>query len=136
MVCMKTKYSGADLSCITFNNNDASDHIETKRKTVITKAEAIYAGRLFASKVRNDVDADALVFVFGSTVKDEADFCSDIDIAVVSNVFDRDFIGEAGRVGCLAYGVSEDIELHAVARSEWQKGNPHVLEIQRWGIAV
>jgi predicted nucleotidyltransferase len=132
---MKTKYTSVDLDSISFNNRDASDY-DIERKTVITKDEALCAGKMFASKVRSDIDADALVFVFGSTVKDEADFGSDIDIAVVSKIFDRDFIGEAGRVGCLAYGISEDIELHAVAQTEWLKGNPHVLEIQRWGIAV
>ena len=133
---MKTKYTGADLSSIVFNNTNSSVYNDSEKKTLITKDEAISTGRMFASIVRSDVDADALVFVFGSTVKDEADINSDIDVAVISKVFDNNFIGEAGRIGCLAFGVSEDIEVHAVSRAEWQKGDPHVLEIQKWGIAV
>jgi predicted nucleotidyltransferase len=133
---MKSKYSSADLSTITFIDMDASEFYNAERKAVATKEEALHLGRMFASIVRSEVESDALVFVFGSTMKNEANLGSDIDIAVVSKVFDRDFIGEAGRVGCLAYAVSEDIELHAVACAEWQKGNPHILEIQKYGIAV
>lgn len=130
---MKQKI-GADLNTVIFNAFDAARAVQ-KRSTVITYDEALGLGRKFAGLVHKQFDSNALVFLFGSTVKGTANKDSDIDVAVVSKKFDVDFIREAGRISSLAQSVHEDIEVHAVSDAEWRKGNPHVLEIQR-GIEI
>ena len=52
---------------------------------------AIEIAKRYAWRVRNMLDANAKVYLFGSTARDEANENSDIDIAVVSELFDDDF---------------------------------------------
>ena len=132
---MKKDYIGIDLSTITFKNiNDSS--IITRRASVITQEEALDIGKRFAAQVRAKVDPDARIFAFGSIIKGNAGLESDIDIAVVSKVFDGDYFREAGRVSGLAQSVSWDIEVHAVTGMDWTKDGPHVSEIKKWGIEI
>ena len=130
------KYVGADLSTVIFAPADAENSIFMTRTSAITKAEALNIGRQFAAKVRELIDSEALVFVFGSIIKGKAHIGSDIDIAVVSKKLDGDIIREGAKLSSLAQRISWDIEVHDVALSDWRKGNPHVFEIQRWGIPV
>jgi len=108
----------------------------TRKTSPITKEEALEVGKDYASLVRARVDPDALVFVFGSTVTGNADLNSDIDIAVVSKTNDYAIYDAFANLSVLADEVSWDIEVHVVATKDWHKGDPHVLEIQRWGVAV
>jgi predicted nucleotidyltransferase len=106
-------------------------------KTIpITKDDALRIGRDYASIVRHRIDPNALIFVFGSTVMGSADINSDIDIAVISKTNDTAIYDAFANLSILADEVSWDIEVHAVATTDWEKGNPHVLEIQKRGIAV
>jgi predicted nucleotidyltransferase len=132
---VKKAYTGADLSTIIYNMAVSTRQIPD-RTSVITREEAIDAGRQFASQVRDRVDPDARIFVFGSAIKGNAHVKSDIDIAVVSKAFDGDYFREAGRVSGIARNVSWDIEVHAIMSIDWLKGDPHVLEIQKWGVEV
>jgi predicted nucleotidyltransferase len=106
------------------------------RTMPITKDEALRIGKDYATIVRNRVDPDALVYVFGSAVMGKTNINSDIDIAVVSKTNDISIYDAFANLSVLADEVSWDIEVHTVAISDWIKGNPHVLEIQRQGISV
>jgi len=129
------KNIGADLGAIVFGSCEKADLSAAKSK-MITRNEALSVGKLFAEQIREQVDSEALIFVFGSAVKGTAHLGSDIDIAVVSKIFDGDFIREAGRVSSLAQSVCDEIEIHALAPFDWRMGDPHILEIQKWGIKI
>ena len=126
---------GTDLSNLELKSiNDSS--ISARRTSVITQEEALDIGRRFAAQIRAKVDPGARIFAFGSVIKGNAGLESDIDIAIVSKVFDGDYFREAGRMSGLAQSVSWEIEIHAVTEMDWSKGDPHVLEIKKWGIEI
>jgi len=132
------RYAGVKLDNLVFNRSIAEEAaVKLAPKTsVITRNEALKISADFASHVRERIDPGALVFVFGSTVRETADLYSDIDVAVVSKTHDADVIEAAIALSGIARDVSWDIEVHTVAYEDWNKGNPHVLEIQKWGIPV
>jgi len=107
-----------------------------RKTSPITKEKALEVGKDYAVLVRARIDPDALVFVFGSTVTGSADLDSDIDIAVVSKTNNSAIYDAFATLSVLADEVSWDIEVHAISTSDWHRGDPHVLEIQRRGIAV
>jgi len=107
-----------------------------KKTSPITKEKALEVGKDYAALVRSRIDPNALVFVFGSTVTGNANLDSDIDIAVVSKTNDSAIYDAFASLSILADEVSWDIEVHAVATTDWCKGDPHILEIKRLGIAV
>ena len=129
-------YIGADLSSILFGPIDTNTEKSTQEKTVITRAEAINVGKKFAAQIREQIDSQALVFVFGSAIKGTANLNSDIDIAVISKVYDGDIIREGAKLSSLAQQISCDIEVHDIPLIDWHRGSPHVFEIQKWGISV
>ena len=132
------KNAGLDLSTITFSPVIAAEAaIRFAPKTnAISKAEALDASKHFATQVRKRIDNDARVFLFGSMVKGTANVDSDIDVAVVSNKFGDDIVAESVRLNRVAREISWDIEVHTVAYADWRKGDPHVLEIQKWGVEI
>ena len=132
----KVTYTGADLSTILFGPINPVNETSAKKNSVITCDEALIMGKQFAEQIRKQIDPHALVYVFGSVVKGTANIDSDIDIAVVSKIYDGDIIREGAKLSSLAQQISWDIEVHDVPLSDWYKGSPHVFEIQRWGIPV
>ncbi|MCL2775542.1 MAG: nucleotidyltransferase domain-containing protein [Oscillospiraceae bacterium] len=132
------RYAGVDLGNLVFNRSIAEE-AATKlapKKAMITRDEALKISADFATRVREQIDPEALVFVFGSTVRGTANINSDIDIAVVSKAHDADVIEAAVELSRIARDVSWDIEVHTVAYEDWRKGDPHVFEIQKWGIPI
>ena len=132
------KYIGADLSALTFDKRvaAASDIKLAQKASVIEKEDALGLCGEFANLVRQQIDSNALVYVFGSVIKGTANLRSDIDTAIVSRKLDDDYFRVAAKLNGLASKVSWDIEVHAIAYEDWCKGNPHVLEIQKWGVPV
>jgi predicted nucleotidyltransferase len=106
------------------------------KTTPITKEEALIIGKKFAERVRNELDNNAMIFVFGSTIKGEADLNSDIDIAVVSKEYGDDVMKGCVLLGRIADDISWDIEVHTVAQTDWINENLHTFEIKKWGVAV
>jgi predicted nucleotidyltransferase len=107
-----------------------------QKTSPITKEKALEIGKDYATLIREQIDPKAQVFVFGSTVAGSANLDSDIDIAVVSKTNDEAIYDAFANLSLLADKVSWDIEVHAVATTDWHKGNPQVLEIKKDGIAV
>ena len=135
---MGRRYAGVELGNLIFNKDIAAEAAIklAPKATAITRDEALKISTDFAARVRERVDPEALVFVFGSTVRGTADLNSDIDVAVVSKTHDADVIEAAVALSRIARDVSWDIEVHTVAYEDWRKGDPHVSEIQKWGIAI
>ena len=129
---------GADLSTLVFDSTVAENAsiLIAPRNSSISRDEAINTARKYAELLRTHLFNDARVFVFGSTISGNASINSDIDVAIVSenindNLFDADF-----KLNELARAVSWDIEVHALAWEDWCKGDPHVLEVMKWGVEV
>ena len=107
-----------------------------KKASPISKNDALKIGKEYASLIRAQVDPDALIYIFGSTVSGKAHNDSDIDIAVVSKTNDAAIYDAFANLSILANTISWDIEVHAVATTDWKKGDPHILEIKNRGIPV
>ena len=134
----KRKYAGVDISNLVFDKAAAAEAVLrlAPKSSAVTRDEALKIGGRFAERVRERVDPAALVFVFGSAVKGEADLNSDIDIAVVSETNGEDIYAAFANLSGIAHEINRDIEVHAVAPIDWRKGDPHVFEIQKWGVPV
>jgi len=128
--------TGTDLSSIVYDASIAAEATVklAPKASPITKEDALRTGAAFASLVREQIDADALIYVFGSTVKGEASIYSDIDIAVITEAYGNDVMQAYVALSMLASEVSWDIEVHAIAPNDWRRGDPQVLEIRKWGI--
>jgi len=131
-----SKRIGSHLDSLVYDASVAAEALTklTPKTIPITKDEALRVGEDFAALVRKRIDPDARVYVFGSTVKGEAHANSDIDIAVISDVFGNDVMKAYVVLSMLANEVCWDIEIHAIAPVDWLKGDPHVYEIKKWGI--
>ena len=132
------KTVGVDLNTITFSPVVAAEAAKrfASKTAAITKDDAMNTSKLFAAKVRERIDSEARIFLFGSTIKDTADINSDIDVAVVSKKFGDDIVAESVKLNRLAREISWDLEVHTVAYADWRKGDPHVFEIQKWGVEI
>ena len=102
----------------------------------INFSTAIEIAKRYAQIVRNSLDANAVVYLFGSTARDEANESSDIDIAVVSELFDDDVTGDFTRVNVLAYEVDMRINAQAIAYKDWERLNPFTLQVKTTGVLV
>jgi predicted nucleotidyltransferase len=131
---MEPKSAGIALSLDMLQPNGITPPVE--RSVIITKNEAIEIGTKVASLIRAQLDKDAKVFIFGSTVTGKAHVRSDIDVAVVSKMYDHDMVRAGAKISQLARKIDPDIEIHDIHPTDWKNGDPHVLEVQKWGIEV
>ena len=102
----------------------------------MTQADALSFAELFASRVREDIDAQAIVILFGSCAKDTIHAKSDIDIAVVSKVFDIDTAANCGKLGSIIYDINASIESHPFSIDDWSYSTPFIEEIKRTGVVL
>ena len=102
----------------------------------IDQNTALLSGKQFASKVRSEIDKDALVFLFGSCAKNNTHEKSDIDIAVISGKFGNNVIENRVSVSLLGYTIHPDIEAHAFTIDDWECSTPFFNEIKRTGIEL
>ena len=102
----------------------------------MTQIEALELTKKYASVIRSELDANAIVLLFGSHARNQATIDSDIDIAVVSRKFGKNVVEDFGRINILRHNISLDIEAHPVPYREWSNLTPFIKTIQTEGIAV
>ena len=102
----------------------------------ITRDAAIEVAKQFASRVYSEIDKDAKIYLFGSTVRNKANERSDIDIAVVSEVFGTDVVANRVSVSLIGYAVHPDIETHAIRAEDWGDATPFINSIKVGGVLV
>jgi len=102
----------------------------------ISQNTAIASGKQFASRVRSELDSDALVLLFGSCAKDKTHDRSDIDISVVSKAFGNNFPEDFARLTVIACGINTDIEPHPFSVDSWNYTTPFISEIKKTGISL
>ena len=98
------------------------------------RQEVLELAGKYASVVRAEL-GDAEIYLFGSYARGDAGEYSDIDIAVISDVFDRHVVNN--RVRLLRMNkVSADIEPHPVMLEDWENLTPLTHEIKRDGVLI
>ena len=103
---------------------------------VITRDAAIDVAKRFASRVYDEIDKEAKIYLFGSAARDEANERSDIDIAVVSGVFGTDVVANRVSISLIGYSVHPDIETHAIRAADWGDLTPFTTAVRTGGILV
>ena len=103
---------------------------------VKNREAALSTGKRFASKVRSEIDNKAVVILFGSCAKNEATDRSDIDIAVVSEMFGYNLAENFARLSVIAYGINVEIEPHPFTLESWNDITPFISEIKKTGVAL
>jgi len=110
--------------------------IDEEKAINMTKADALGSAELFASRVREDIDAQAIIILFGSCAKDTIHAKSDIDIAVISKAFDIDTAANWGKLGSIIYEINTSIESHPFSVDDWSYSTPFIEEIKRTGVVL
>ena len=67
-----------------------------------TRENTHFVAEQFAQLVKSELDADAAVYLFGSCARSDANERSDIDIAVVSRLFEKDISEDYGKLCVIA----------------------------------
>ena len=104
--------------------------------SILSKKKAISTGKQFASVVRSEIDSEALVVLFGSCTRDEANDRSDIDIAVMSKTFGDNVSENFAKLAVIAYGIDVEIEPHPFSFESWNYITPFTAEIRKTGVAL
>jgi len=102
----------------------------------ITYEQAMAIATKYAQRVRDELDSQAEVYLFGSIVRNENGPTSDIDIAVVSKVFTNDVCKNYARVNLLAFRVDKKIDAQAIIYEDWIDQTPFTANVQRHGVLV
>ena len=102
----------------------------------ISYERAMEIAAQFARRVRNELDSQAEVYLFGSVVMEKNNSESDIDIAVVSRVFTDDVCKNYARVNMLAYDIDDNIDAQAIIYEDWIDQTPFTANVQRQGVLI
>jgi len=132
------KQPGTQVTALVFDKtiSEATLHKLSARTSPISKDEAIHIANTFANRIREDVDNNAQIYLFGSTAQDTANLDSDIDVAVISETNNADCIKSAAKYAAIARTIDFALEIHTITTNDWQTGNPHVLEVKTRGLQV
>jgi len=103
---------------------------------VISYEQAMKIASQFAKRVRDELDSQAEVYLFGSIVRNENSPTSDIDIAVVSKAFTNDVCKNYARVNLMAFRVDKKIDAQAIIYEDWINQTPFTANVQRQGVLV
>ena len=102
----------------------------------ISYIKAMDIANQFATKVRAELDSQALVYLFGSVVTATNSPRSDIDIAVVSHVFTDDVCKNYAKVNMLAYEIDDNIDAQAIIYEDWINQTPFTANVQKQGVLI
>jgi len=102
----------------------------------ITLEEALKIANTYACKIREEVDSNAKVYLFGSVARGENTKESDIDIAVISKIFDKDVVKDYAIVNRVGFSINSNIDARAIMYDDWIYTDPLTEKIQREGIMI
>ena len=103
------------------------DTIPDRVKTIIEKY-------ILALK-ENNIPIEQII-LFGSYAQGSYSEFSDIDIAVVSNIFEGDRFLDRGKIRRINLSVSSDLEILPYRPQDFTSENPFVKEIMETGIKI
>ena len=91
----------------------------------------------YADIVRDELGSDSSVYIFGSYVHGMARKGSDIDVAVVSSAFDKNYDENRLKLWKLRRRVSSYIEPHGFRPVDFEdNANPLAYEIRKTGVRI
>ncbi|MBM4401813.1 MAG: nucleotidyltransferase domain-containing protein [Candidatus Cloacimonetes bacterium] len=103
----------------------------TLKKSIKSKIEKFY------SELKEAGFSVREIILFGSQAKGDAKDYSDIDLAVISNSFGKDYLEEMMALKKLASKVDFSIEPHPLTPVDLKEEfNPLADEVRKWGIRV
>jgi len=105
-----------------------------KRK--LTYDEAVVIAKKFANRVYSELDSQAMVYLYGSIIKEQNHPESDIDLAVVSKVFTEDVCNNYALINFLAFGIDINIDAQAIIYDDWVNKTPFTAEIEKQGVLI
>ena len=110
--------------------------IDEKKANNTANTDALNSAEIFASRVREVIDDQAIVILFGSYAKDTSHAKSDIDIAVISKAFSVDTAANCGKLGSIIFDANASIESHPFSIDDWNHSTPFKEEIIRTGVVL
>ena len=105
-----------------------------KRK--LTYDEALGIAKEFAQKVYSELDSQAMIYLYGSMIKNQNHPSSDIDLAVISKVFTDDVCNNYALVNFLAFNVDTSIDAQAIIYEDWVNKTPFTAEVEKQGVLI
>ncbi len=101
----------------------------------LSKEIGVEIARRYGQLLKNEFNLVGL-YLYGSAARDACHEHSDIDIAVVSDVFTGDVVEDTMRLMRLRRQVDLRIEPHPFLPSEFTETNPMAQEVMRTGIRI
>ena len=105
-------------------------------KQKLTYEEAMSIAKKFAQRVYSELDSQAMVYLYGSIIREQNHQNSDIDLAVVSKVFTDDVCKNYTLVNFLAFDVDTSIDAQAIIYEDWINKTPFTAEVEKQGVLV
>ena len=102
---------------------------------MVEKSTAIESAKAFVNTCIANGLPITEAFLFGSYSKGEQREYSDIDLAIISDVFTFDFIENNHKTALINYHYP-DIEVHHFSTTAFKNETPFIAEIKRTGIKV
>ena len=104
---------------------------------IITSDAAVKIVQTLSERFRNEVDSEATIYLFGSTVKNLAHPWSDIDVAIISDKF-MGFNNSADTpfYAVLTYQICSALEIHTYNYGQWDTNSGIVAEIKQTGVEI
>ena len=103
---------------------------------IITFESAMAIAKKYASRVYNELDSQAIIYLYGSVVNNKAHPRSDIDIAVISKAFTSDVCKNYAIVNLLAFDIDENIDVQAIILEDWIQKTPFTSQLEKQGVLV
>jgi len=91
--------------------------------------------RYFKILKKNNISIQKAV-LFGSYARGDNNKWSDIDLAIVSELFEGNRIKDKNKIRSITLSVSSDLEILPFSPKEFNVNNPFVKEILRTGIVL
>jgi predicted nucleotidyltransferase len=91
--------------------------------------------RYISALKENNIAVDRAV-VFGSYAKGNSNEWSDIDVALVSNAFEGNWIKDRNKIRAITLSISSDIQVLPYRPEDFNPEDPFVKEIIETGIRV
>jgi predicted nucleotidyltransferase len=101
-----------------------------------TFEKAVEIAKVFANRVYEEFDSQAVVYLYGSTTKGQNRPGSDIDIAVVSKLFTDDVCNNYAVVNLIAFEVDDSIDAQAIIYDDWVYKTPFTAEVEKQGVLI
>lgn len=99
--------------------------------------EIVEWGEQYVKRLRDTMSIES-VWLFGSRIRGDATEESDLDVAVVSDDYDKQFSDASKRANRILFDLIPpcDVEIHGIGRETFNSGGPLIEEILKYGVQI